>query len=112
MIDYIQQGLDKNLIHLDEDQKYITYIHQNKKRNFQNPEEKVQAAIFCKLILHYGYPESQIVNFVHVQLGVDSSKEADIVVYMDKEKNKSYIVVECKKEKTNLISSLNARKKK
>ena len=42
----IEQGIAKGLIKFDEDRKYITYIHQNKKRNYSNPEEEVQAESF------------------------------------------------------------------
>lgn len=49
-MDYIAEGLQKGLIKFDEEQKVITYIHQNKKRNYQNPEEKVQAEAFLKLV--------------------------------------------------------------
>lgn len=37
----MEQGLTKKLISLSEDQKQITYLHQKKKRNYTNPEEKV-----------------------------------------------------------------------
>ncbi len=39
----IDTGIEKGLIRFDEDKNFITYIHQNKKRNYNNPEEKVQA---------------------------------------------------------------------
>lgn len=42
-LDLIQKGIKKNLIKLDEEAHTITYIHQNKKRNYANPEEKIQA---------------------------------------------------------------------
>jgi type I restriction enzyme M protein len=37
----IQKGIDKGLIRFDDENKIITYIHQNKKRNYNNPEEQV-----------------------------------------------------------------------
>lgn len=40
-MELIEQGIEKNLISFDENRKYITYIHQGKKRNYSNPEEKV-----------------------------------------------------------------------
>ena len=91
----IQQGVEKGIISFDDEQKYITYIHQKKKRGFQNPEEQVQAETFCKLILQYGYPQENIHQFVAVKMGV-SDKEADIVVYNDKDCTQPYIIVECK----------------
>ena len=45
----IQQGIEKGLIKFDDEQKYITYIHQNKRRSYKNPEEQVQVEIFLKL---------------------------------------------------------------
>ncbi|MCT6869578.1 hypothetical protein [Apibacter sp.] len=54
-IDLISLGIQKGLIKFDEEKKAITYIHQNKKKNYTNPEEKVQALTFLKLVLHYGY---------------------------------------------------------
>ena len=42
----IQEGIKKGLIKLDDEKKYITYINQNKKRNYSNPEEQVQAETF------------------------------------------------------------------
>lgn len=93
----IEQGIAKGLIKFDADKKYITYIHQDKRRNFTNPEEQVQAETFIKLVLSYGYPVERIEQFVTVKMGA-SSKEADIIVYNDEECTKPHIVVECKKE--------------
>ena len=45
----------------------------------------------------YGYSEQNIRQFVPVQMGV-SKKEADIIVYNDKQCLSPYIVIECKKE--------------
>jgi len=91
----IELGIKKGLISFDSEKKYITYIEQGKKRNYNNPEEKVQVEAYLKLILNYGYPKEHIVQFVSVKMGV-SSKEADIVVYKDKEYTKPHIIVECK----------------
>ena len=91
----IKKGIETGLISFDAEQKYITYIHQNKKRNYNNPEEKVQAEAFLQLIFDYGYPVEHIKQFVSVTIG-SSIREADIVVYSDKEHNKPHIVVECK----------------
>lgn len=38
----IDTGISKGLIKFDEENNFITYIHENKKRNYNNPEEKVQ----------------------------------------------------------------------
>ena len=93
----IDTGIDKGLIRFDDNRDFITYIHQNKKRNFNNPEEKVQAETFLTLALIYGYPIDRIRQFVSVQMGSET-KEADIIVYNDDECEETYILVECKKE--------------
>lgn len=93
----IDTGIEKGLIRFDEDRNFITYVHQNKKRNYNNPEEKVQAETFLTLILIYGYPENRIKQFIPVQMGSET-KEADIAVYSDDECEETYILVECKKE--------------
>jgi type I restriction enzyme M protein len=95
-MDIIEKGIQKGLISFDEERKKITYIHQGKTRNFNNPEEQVQAEVFLKLVLSYSYPVERIKQFVSVTMGA-SVKEADIVVYNDDECTKPHIVVESKK---------------
>lgn len=97
MKDYIQQGLDNGYISFNEDRSRITYIYQNKERNYNNPEEKVQAETFLKLILDYNYPVSRIKQFVPVTMGREI-KEADIVVYADEMCMRPHILVECKRQ--------------
>ncbi len=92
----IQQGIDKGLIRFDEERKYITYTNQGKRRNYGNPEEKVQAAAFLKLVLTYGYAPERVEQFVSVKIGSDT-READIIVYNNAEHTSARIVVECKK---------------
>lgn len=93
----IDTGIEQGLIRFDEERNFITYIHQSKKRNYNNPEEKVQAETFLTLVLIYGYPAHRIKQFVPVQMGAET-KEADIIVYSDDEFQETYILVECKKE--------------
>lgn len=94
----IEQGVEKGLIKFDEGQKNIYYIHQNnKRRNFNNPEELVQAESYLKLIFSYGYPVERIKQFVSVTMG-SSVREVDILVYNDDECTQPLVVVECKKE--------------
>lgn len=97
MTTIIEQGISKGLIKFDEERKVITYIHQNKKRNYSNPEEQVQAETFLKIVLEYGYLVDQIQQFVSVKMGSDS-KEADIIIYDDSKCEQAYIIVECKKK--------------
>ncbi|MBQ6770599.1 MAG: restriction endonuclease subunit M [Bacteroidales bacterium] len=97
MKDYIQLGIEKGLISFNEDKSRITYLFQNKERNYNNPEEKVQAETFLKLILDYNYPVSRIRQFVPVTMGREV-KEADIVVYADEMCLSPHILVECKRQ--------------
>lgn len=93
----IEKGIQKGIIKFDEERKFITYVHQKKKRFFNNTEEKVQAETFCQLVINYNYPVERIVNFVSVKMGVET-KEADIVIYNDDKLTEPHILVECKKE--------------
>jgi len=93
----IDIGIEKGLIRFDEERNFITYIHQNKKRNYNNPEEKVQAETFLTLVLNYGYPVNRVRQYVPVQMGSET-KEADIIVYKDDACEQTFILVECKKE--------------
>lgn len=93
----LDTGIEKGLIRFDEEKNFITYINQNKKRNYNNPEEKVQVETFLTLVLIYGYPVNRVKMFVSVQMGSET-KEADIVVYADDKCEETYILVECKKE--------------
>lgn len=97
MKDYIQLGINKGLISFNEDKSRITYNYQRKERNYNNPEEKVQAETFLRLILDYNYPESKIRQFVPVTMGREI-KEADIVVYADEMCMQPHILIECKRQ--------------
>ncbi len=92
----IAEGIKQKLIKFEDDGKYVVYLHQAKRRNYDNPEEKVQAESFLKLALIYKYPVKRIRQFVPVQMGVET-KEADIIVYDDDALKIPLIVVECKK---------------
>ena len=78
-MDLIAEGIKQKLIRLEDDGKYIVYLHQEKRRNYSNPEEKVQAESFLSLVLIYKYPVKRIRQFVAVQMGSET-KEADIIV--------------------------------
>ena len=97
MKDYIKLGIEKVLISFNDDKSRITYTHQNKERNYNNPEEKVQAETFLRLVLDYNYPVSRIKQFVPVTMGREV-KEADIVVYADEMCLIPHILVECKRQ--------------
>src|SRR5438445_1964201 len=95
--DFIADGIKKKLISISDDGKQITYLHQNKKRNFSNAEEKVQAETFVRLVLEFGYPVENIEHYRTVTMGSDK-KEADMIIYEDDGGKKPIIVIECKKE--------------
>ena len=97
MEDIIKKGIDKGLISFNEDMSRITYLHQKKERNYNNPEEKVQVETFLKLVFDYNYPEKRIKQYLPVTMGREI-KEADIVVYADDMCLTPYILVECKRQ--------------
>ena len=51
----INKGIYKKLIHISDDGKQVSYLFQNKKCNYNNPEEQVRVEIFLKLIFDYNY---------------------------------------------------------
>ena len=97
MKDYIKIGVEQGYISFDKEMSRITYTYQNKQRNYNNPEEKVQAETFLRLILDYKYPVNRIKQFVPVTMGSEI-KEADIVVYEDDMCMSPHILVECKRQ--------------
>jgi len=96
-MDLIEEGIKQKYIKFEDDGKRIIYLDQKKPRNYSNPEERVQAYAFLKLILTYNYNPKRIRQFVPVKMGAET-KEADIVVYNDDACTKPHIVVECKRE--------------
>ncbi|WP_340833394.1 restriction endonuclease subunit M [Polaribacter sejongensis] len=96
----IEKGIKEKLITLTKDGKQIKYLHQNKPRNYTNPEEQVQAITFLKLVLEYGYNPKRIKQFVSVTMGSEK-KEADLVVYNDDDCKEPHILVECKRREVN-----------
>ena len=86
MKDYIQIGIEKGLISFNEDNSRIKYCYQGKERNYNNPEEKVQALAFLQLVIDYNYPERQIKQFEPVTMGSEV-KELE-GKYDEPEKNK------------------------
>lgn len=95
-MEYLKQGIEDGFIKIDDEQKFITYLHPNKKYRFGDPEEKVRAEIYLQIIYDYGYkPERMDVELIVPRR--TPSDLADIVVFDDDDKKKPYIVVECKK---------------
>ena len=91
----LAKGLKNKIISFNDDKNRITYILQNKTKNYK-AEEIVQVDAYLKLIFIYRYPKENIKLFEPVKIGSDN-READIVVYSDKTHIKPLIVVECKK---------------
>ena len=60
----IAEGLKQQIIRLENDNKYIVYCHKKIRRNYENPEEKIQAEAFLRLVLVYKYPVNRIRQFV------------------------------------------------
>ena len=90
---YIRIGLDKGLIQIKNSR--ITYTHQKKTYNFDDPEEPVRATTYVKLVIEYKYPPERI----DIELTPPRRAPkfpADIVVFKDEEHEKAFIVVECK----------------
>lgn len=90
----IQKAIQEKIISFNQDKTRITYLLQNKVRNYKT-EEIVQAETYLKLIYEYNYPKENIQLFVPVTMGSDK-READIVVYKEPNHYAPYIVVECK----------------
>lgn len=95
-MDIIAEGIKQKLIRFEDDDRYIVYTHQDKRRNYTTPEERVQVESYLHLVLTYKYPVERIRQFVSVRMGVDT-KEADIIVYSDDEHKAPHIIIECKK---------------
>ncbi len=94
----IEKGLEKGIIKFDSKARnQITYVSHDKPRLYQNPEEQVQAEIFCSLVLDYGYKPQRIRLLVPVTMGREV-KQADIVVYSDDLCLSPYILIECKRQ--------------
>ncbi len=95
-MELIKQGIAQGLMILSDDEKNITYIHQNKKYRYSDPEEQIRAENYCSLVLNYGYPAKRIDFEVKIPHRTPNNL-ADIIVYENDELTAPYIVVECKK---------------
>lgn len=95
-MELIKKGIAQGLINLSDDNKTITYSHQNKKYRYADPEEQIRAENYCSLVINYGYPAKRIDFEVKVPHRTPNNL-ADIIVYENDELTAPYIVVECKK---------------
>ncbi|MFY2593797.1 restriction endonuclease subunit M [Achromobacter xylosoxidans] len=93
----IAKAVEKGLLAFDDEQKNVTYVHQNKRLRWSDSEEKVRAQSFASLVLEYGYAARQIDIEVAVEHRVPNIY-ADLVVYADQTLKKPVILVECKRE--------------
>ena len=91
------EGIKRKIIAISEDEKQITYIHQNKNKDLTKPEEIVQLEAFLKLVIRYNYKPSRIRLYEPIKMGVET-KQADMVVYNDDACLVPHILVECKKQ--------------
>lgn len=96
--DTIQKGIENNLISFNDDNTRIFYNVKSKKNyNYKDPEEKVRAYVFVKLILDYGY-NTEDIDFEVIVPRRTPEDLADIVVYEKGNYKQPYLVVECKKD--------------
>lgn len=96
--DIISKGIDNSLIFFNDDETRIYYNTKLKKNyNYKDPEEKVRASVFIRLILDYKYSKEDIDFEVKVPRRTPEDL-ADIVVYERGNDKQPYLVVECKKD--------------
>ncbi len=93
---FLTKALENNDISINDNQERITYTASKSTFSYRNPEEKVRAETYAKLIHEYNYSPQQIKLEVPVTMGSDT-KRADIIIYNDDVCTKPHIVVECKR---------------
>ncbi|MFH1050364.1 MAG: N-6 DNA methylase [bacterium] len=94
----IQRGIQAGIIQVNEDESRISYkCSRDYTTGYKNPEEKVRGSYFTDLVLDYQYPKERIDFEVTVPRRTPEDR-ADIVIFEDDELQKTYIVVECKKD--------------
>ncbi|EEU7814767.1 N-6 DNA methylase [Campylobacter upsaliensis] len=93
----IEKALEQGYLSFDGD-SIIYHTKKLSKQNYTNPEEKVRAEVFARLIIEKEYPLSHIAIEVRVTRGSNKSNtRADIVVYKNAKHQKTFIVIELKK---------------
>lgn len=75
--DLIDKGLKQKLIKITNNNR-ITYTHQKKEYNFQDPEERVRAITFLDLIINYKYP----VEFIDVEFSIQRGSKKKLRLVM------------------------------
>ncbi|EEO25422.1 restriction endonuclease subunit M [Helicobacter winghamensis] len=97
MSDIIEKALKQGYLSFEGD-SIIYHTKNSSKQNYTNPEEKVRAEVFAKLIIEKEYPLSHIAIEVRVTRGSNKSNtRADIVVYKNAKHQKAFIAIELKK---------------
>lgn len=95
--DIIKKALEQGYLSFEGD-SIIYHTKNSSKQNYTNPEEKVRAEVFAKLIIEKEYPLSHIAIEVRVTRGSNKSNtRADIVVYKNAKHQKAFIAIELKK---------------
>ncbi|EPD8511392.1 N-6 DNA methylase [Campylobacter upsaliensis] len=95
--DMIEKALEQGYLSFDGD-SIIYHTKKPSKQNYTNPEEKVRAEVFARLIIEKEYPLSHIAIEVRVTRGSNKSNtRADIVVYKNAKHQKAFIAIELKK---------------
>ncbi|EBD1833826.1 restriction endonuclease subunit M [Campylobacter upsaliensis] len=93
----IEKALEQGYLSFDGD-SIIYHTKKLSKQNYTNPEEKVRAEVFARLIIEKEYPLSHIAIEVRVTRGSNKSNtRADIVVYKNAKHQKAFIAIELKK---------------
>ncbi|MEB2801396.1 N-6 DNA methylase [Campylobacter upsaliensis] len=97
MSDIIEKALKQGYLSFEGD-SIIYHTKNPSKQNYTNPEEKVRAEVFARLIIEKEYPLSHIAIEVRVTRGSNKSNtRADIVVYKNAKHQKAFIAIELKK---------------
>ncbi|MBS4407554.1 N-6 DNA methylase [Campylobacter vulpis] len=95
--DIIEKALEQGCLSFEGD-SIIYHTKNPSKQNYTNPEEKVRAEVFARLIIEKEYPLSHIAIEVRVTRGSNKSNtRADIVVYKNAKHQKAFIAIELKK---------------